>query len=239
MITSPIHASQNDPIGQMLLDYLNGRLDGRLEVKSDKVVIRPMTARKMFRLREEMNELELAALNLCRGKILDIGAGSGCHTLLLQEAGHDVEAIEISPGAVETMKRRGVKKVLHESVFSLRDSQYDTLLMLMNGIGLCETLDGLNLFLQLAKRLLLPGGQILTDSSNITVIDTGRKKNHDDTAYPGEVLFRVSYGESVSDVFGWLYVDYEKLERMALWNGYTCRKVASHENQYLACLELK
>ena len=63
---------------------------------------------------------------MATGKTLDVGAGSGCHSLVLQEKGIDVTAIDISPLSVETMKERGIKKVMEQDFFT-QEEQYDTI----------------------------------------------------------------------------------------------------------------
>ena len=114
-----------------------------------------------------MPELEVLALQQCRGSVLDVGAGAGCHALALQRRGLQVTALDISEGAVEAMQRQGVRQVLRQDIFQLKGAAYDTLLMLMNGIGIAGTLEGLERFLEHAKTLLRPGGQILLESSDI------------------------------------------------------------------------
>jgi hypothetical protein len=94
-----------------------------------------MPIETLFRSFAGMPELEQKALKLAQGRTLDVGAGAGCHSLILQEKGIDVTAIDISPLSVETMRERGVMKVLQQDFFTL-NTQFDTILLLMNGIGI-------------------------------------------------------------------------------------------------------
>ena len=121
----------------------------------------PLTT--LFRSYKSMQEIERKALDMAKGRVLDVGAGSGCHSLVLQEKGLDVTAIDISPLSVETMKERGVKNVLEQDFFTLK-GQYDTILMLMNGIGIVGTLERLPEFFKQLDKILAPGGQVLCDS---------------------------------------------------------------------------
>ena len=139
-----------DPMGRAIADYWNARssesrqarLDGRVatskdEVKNKKVdrlrVFSPMFEEDeiplatLFRKYKNMPEIEKKALDMAKGKTLDVGAGSGCHSLVLQEKGIDVTAIDISPLSVETMKDRGVKKIMEQDFFTLK-GQFDTIL---------------------------------------------------------------------------------------------------------------
>jgi SAM-dependent methyltransferase len=188
-----------------------------------------------FRTPEEMPELELIALDLCRGKILDIGAGAGSHALLLQQQKKDVTALDLSSGAVEIMKQRGVKKVLYGDINAHTGQRYDTLLLLMNGIGLTSSLEGFRKFLLHAATLLNKGGQLLFDSSDIAYLyEDGNKPAAD---YYGQVSYRYAYKGQQDNWFNWLYLDSETLKTTAATAGWSCEILFDDgEDQYLARL---
>jgi SAM-dependent methyltransferase len=168
---------------------------------------------------EEMPELEWIALQQCRGKILDIGAGAGSHALALQQLGQDVTALEISPLASEVIKARGVKKVLCEDVFRLAArKKYDTLLLMMNGIGLTGTLSGLRDFLRRSRSLLRPGGSLIFDSCDIAYL-YGRIPPPP-PGYYGELLYRYEYRRQFSDPFNWLFIDRKTLAGITAAEGW-------------------
>ena len=152
----------------MLSDFCCGDSGAFLNIWSSTLEMSTMQGTTMLRGFERMNDVEKCALAACRGRILDVGAGAGCHSLVLQSRGLDVDAIDISPGCVEVMRRRGVEKSYHRNILDLRNSRYDTVLMLMNGIGISGSLDGLNLFIQHLDTLLAPSGQLLVDSTDLT-----------------------------------------------------------------------
>ena len=77
----------------------------------------PLTT--LFKKNKNMPMIERMALDMVTGKTLDVGAGAGCHSLVLQERSIDVTAIDISPLSVETMKERGIKKVLEQDFFTM------------------------------------------------------------------------------------------------------------------------
>ena len=115
-----------------------------------------------------MPKLERHALELTKGRTLDIGCGSGCHSLYLQnEKKIDVTGIDNSAGAIKTAKKRGVKNLIESSIFDCEVTYFDTLLLLMNGPGVCGTLDKLEELLIKIKSLLSENGQILLDSSDL------------------------------------------------------------------------
>lgn len=160
-----------------------------------------------FREYEDLPELEKIALFHCRGKILDIGAGAGAHTLILQEQGQDVRAIDVSPGAVDLMKRAGVRDAAELDFFHAT-GKYDTLFCLMNGIGIIGKLENLQSFLTRAKKLLNPGGQLLVDSSDITYLYEGKIP---EDYYFGEVRFQYEFREEKGEWFDWVYIDPDTL----------------------------
>ena len=233
LITDP----QKDPLGQMLLDYHNGSRDAAVTVESQSVEMWEMAGRTMFRDYAEMDRSERLALEHCQGLVLDVGAGSGCHSLLLQENQIEVDAIDISPGCIEVMRYRGVKNATHQHVYGV-EQNYHTILMLMNGFGLCGTRDGLNLFLQFARSLLEPGGQIIGDSTDLSLQEEGDISLHrDDESYLGETVFTMHYNETISDPFDWLYIDFELLAAIAHFNNYQCEQLTQTDNgHYLARL---
>ena len=190
-----------------------------------------------FRKERQMPELEKEALQNCKGKILDIGAGSGSHALALQLKGFEVHALEISKASCEVMEERGIDHVICEDFFLYEPkSKFDTLLLLMNGIGLCASIDGLRIFLNKAKSLLNPGGTLLFDSCDIAYMYEGMGfPEH----YYGEVKCRYEYQKQLTEWFNWLYIDQETLEKVASEEGWTCKILAEDDSdQYLAQLKL-
>ncbi len=218
-----------DPLGAMLLDYWNGRKQAFVTIDSSLLEMSQMSGEIMFRRADQMGPIELKALGLCRGRILDVGAGSGCHSLYLQEQGNKVAALDISPGCIEVMEKQKVDLRVHNSLFNLEDQVYDTLLMLMNGIGICGTLDGLNLFFQYIKPLLRAGGQVIADSTDLGSFQDDTKFVSRGDRYYGEIDFVMGYKEIKGDPFEWLYVDYATLTHCAAFHGWQCDLIMEEE----------
>lgn len=232
----------NDPIGTALLDYLAGAEHAEVTVQSNLTEEDVIPAHYLFRTEADMPELEVLALEQCHGEVLDVGAGSGCHSLVLQQRGLPVTALDISAGAVEAMQRQGVKQVLHQDFFGLQGRKYDTLLMLMNGVGIAGTLEGLERLLEHAKTLLHPGGQILLESSDILYMyedEDGSVLLDLNAGYYGEVKYNMSYKDQQSGWFNWLFIDPAILEDYASRHGYTFELLWEGEaGNYLARLAL-
>jgi len=187
-----------------------------------------------------MPELEKKALHLCSGKILDIGAGSGSHSLYLQENGEDVTALDIKQGFVDVMKKRGVKNVICSDIFDYKGQGFDTLLMLMNGIGFTKNFEGLTVFLKSAKKLLNPGGQIILDSSDLMYLyeeEDGSYAINLNEEYYGEVMYQIEYNNIKGEPFQWLYIDFDNLSLYADQVGFSCEKIFENNHyNYLARL---
>ena len=233
-----------DPLGLALRDYWHhGKADARITVHSSITGEEFIPAAYLFRDATTLPGLEQIALDSCRGKVLDAGAGAGSHALLLQERGLAVTALDLSPGAVALMRERGVADAQLVDLFAFHEGGYDTLLMLMNGIGIAGTLAGLDRLLEHAKTLLAPGGQLLCDSTDILYMfqeDDGSVWIDLNGDYYGEVTYQMEYEGAAGAPFGWLFVAPEILADHAEARGYTCEIVAADDNdQYLARLTLK
>lgn len=216
-----IRDSEKDPLGAMLLAYLDGRGDAGVRVSSSRLEMSCMTGDIMCRIPD--SRMELKALDLCRGHVLDAGAGSGCHALALQERQVEVSALDLSPGCVAVMKQRGVRQTLHDNLFNLDLTPFDTLLMLMNGIGICGSIDGLNLFLQFVRPLIERGGQVIADSTDLSVFcDDEQAEISKSQRYYGETDFVMTFDDIQGEPFDWLYVDFPTLDYYATLHGLSC-----------------
>ena len=224
-------------MGRAIADYYKTQKANKLRVFSPMFEEDEIPLSTLFRKYEEMPEIERKALDMANGKTLDVGAGSGCHSLVLQEKGIDVTAIDISPLSVETMKERGVKKVIEQDFFTLK-GQYDTVLMLMNGIGIVGTLERLPRFFRQLDKILAPGGQLLCDSSDISYVfedENGMIDIPNEMDYYGEHSFRMQYKDTIGEPFNWLYIDADTLREKAERCGYAVEVVAEGEHyDYLA-----
>ncbi|WP_026898525.1 class I SAM-dependent methyltransferase [Daejeonella oryzae] len=230
--------SVKDIFGKSLSDYFLNHTPVKLYLHNSYGSPEEMPVDIFFRDKNEMPDLEHYALAECKGKVLDIGAGVGSHALILQENGIEVTALEISEMACKIMKLRGVKRILNQSIYSFKTEKFDTLLMLMNGIGLTGTIAGLKDFLHSAKQLLNPAGQLLFDSSDISYLylDDEIPKNH----YFGEISYQYEYMNQKGPWFNWLYIDYPLLNEIASKEGWNTELIyEDDQDQYLVRLTLK
>ncbi|MEI6085200.1 MAG: class I SAM-dependent methyltransferase [Verrucomicrobiota bacterium] len=160
----------------------------------------------------EFDPLESMALDLCRGKILDVGAAAGRHSIELRRRGLRVCALDILSEAAQILSDRGVTAPIVGDILHWSGDQFDTVLMLMNGIGLVGTPEKLDEFLCHAPNLLTHGGQIICDSIDVSVSQTPthvayRENNLRKGLYPGQQCFSISYAGQQGEIFPWLHLD--------------------------------
>ncbi|MEN2490146.1 methyltransferase domain-containing protein [Flavobacterium sp. B11] len=203
-----------------------------------------MSVEYLFRTYNEMPKIEQKALQLAKGKILDVGCGAGSHALSLQnERNLEVTAIDISEKAIETCHLRGIKSAKVENILNFEGAKFDTILLLMNGTGIFGKLKNCNSYLTKLKSLLNPGGQILIDSSDIIYMfdedEDGGKWIPSENDYYGELIFNISYKGEKEESFDWLYLDYNTLQNAAIANGLNCELILEGEHyDYLARLSI-
>jgi len=235
---------ETDPLGVACRDYLAGDKKAQIIVQSDMVEDDVLPVEYLFRSFNQMPELEKMALTLSTGKILDVGAGAGTHALYLQQSDKEVYANEISAEACNVMQQRGVKHILQHDFYTLpEDVKFDTILMLMNGIGIAQETANLSTFFAKVKLLLAPKGCLLVDSSDIRYLfedEDGSLLINLNGDYYGEISYRMRYKNIQGKPFKWLFIDEELLKYYAEQNGFKMEKVADgHHYDYLSKLTLK
>jgi len=230
-----------DILGKALIDYQQGNYSEDIVTYSsfdeEDVIRLPY----LFRKFKEMPAIEQKALALCNGSVLDIGCGAGSHSLYLQQKGIDVYSLDISEGAIACCEARGIEKTICTDISAFSENTYDTLLLLMNGIGLARTLSNLPDFLQHLISLLKPNGQIILDSSDLIYMfdkdDDGGYLIPATASYYGEVNFTMQYKKQKGEPFSWLFVDFNTLSDVAQQLNFSCELICAGEHyDYLARL---
>lgn len=214
-----------DLYGRALQDYFNGDHTATMIMHRDDGQKVELPSKVFFQEPTEFSKVEQLALDLCFGKILDIGAGTGSHSLVLQNRGLEVYAIDISPEVVEIMRKRGVKKAECDDIFKFLGGRFDTLLMLRHGIGMVGTITGLKIFLDHAHSLINPQGLLIFDSLDVRCTqDTGnlayQESNKLKNRYIGEIHLQWEYKGQMGEPWTWLQVDPETLSDEASKTGW-------------------
>ena len=240
-----------DLFGKAILDFQTNNSPEDLVTETNISEADYMSVAYLFRNYNYMPKLEKEAMQLSKGKILDVGCGGGSHSLFLQEKGFDVTAIDISANVIKACKLRGVQNARVQNLLEvstdtseseLAKQKFDTILLLMNGTGIFGTLSKTSNHLQKLKSLLNPNGQILIDSSDIIYMyDENENGSFSVPAdqYYGELIFTISYKGETDKPFPWLYLDYNTLQNAAYANGLQCELILEGEHfDYLARLTL-
>tara|TARA_R110002012_G_scaffold117687_1_gene265742 strand:+ start:586 stop:1281 length:696 start_codon:yes stop_codon:yes gene_type:complete len=226
-----------DIFGKALLDFYNGNYTEDLVTSTQISDDDDLPLPYLFRSFKDMPILEQKALELAKGHILDIGCGSGLHSLYLQEKGLNVKAIDQSKGAIEVSKKRGVKNAEHKALLD-ETGIYDTVLLLMNGTGIFQTLNDVPQYLKHLKSLLKENGQILIDSSDIKYMyedEDGGFWIDTNANYYGELDYFLSYKGEKETPMKWLYLDFNTLLTSCASVGLTCEMIHEGEHfDYLA-----
>jgi SAM-dependent methyltransferase len=231
-----------EPFGRALLAYLDGDSDAKLILRRDDGNEAAVPVAVFFRDESRFTEIERAAMQLCEGRVLDIGAGAGSHSAALQRKGHPVTALDISPEAVAVAGRRGVTVALCSDVLAFEGGPFDTLLMMGHGIGMVETIEGLKRFLVRARSFTAVNGQLLVDSLDVRVTeDSGnlayQEANRNAGRYIGEIRIQCEFQGEKGPYYGWLQVDAETLREHSESAGWRCDLVQREKNgDYLARL---
>lgn len=238
MNTTTIDPSR-DPMGSAISDYYKNGRAAHLRVLSSMFEEDEMPIAHLFRSEQEMPQLEKRALTLVRGRVLDVGAGAGCHALALQQNGFEVKAIDVSPLSCDVMKARGIEDVECVNLFNSElQGKFDTILLLMNGTGIAGKLSRLPLLLNRLKELMAEGAQILIDSSDLKYIYENEDGSMDIDLggnYYGEVDYQMVYKNVKGDSFDWLYVDSTLLTASCEQCGLKCEIIKEGEHyDYLA-----
>jgi SAM-dependent methyltransferase len=234
-----VEVEPHAPHARALADFHAGARDTVIRLRSSLGEDDEIPVSIFFRGPEEFFPFETYALDLCRGRVADLGAGTGVHALVLQDRGFDVTAVERLDEGARIMRERGVARIVHGDMFAPGLGTFDTVIMLMNGIGPVGTLAGLDRFLGEAGRLLEPGGQLLVDSGEARpAAEADPESWPPPTAdrYPGEAWIRLGFGELQGGPFRELYVDAGTLARRARRAGWRCSIVHQEEGGYLARL---
>lgn len=229
-----------DPMGAAIYDFHKNGTADVLRVFSSQFEEDEIPVADLFREYDDMPELERIALDEASGEILDVGAGSGCHSVALMKMGKSAVAIDISPLSVKVMKERGVDALqvnLYDESF---DRKFDTVLMLMNGTGIIGNLDNMPVFFERMKQLLKPGGSILIDSSDLRYLfeeEDGSLMIDLADDYYGQLDYQMQYKDVHGEPFDWLYVDFDTLAFYAEESGFDAELLAEGEHyDYLAKL---
>lgn len=229
-----------NPFSRALTDFHAGRSDATFTIRRDDGFEQEVPAASFFDP-ENFPALESRAMDACRGRILDIGSAAGRHSLELLRRGLEVTSLDILPEMEGIMRDRGLTDVVIADVMNFSGRQFDTLLLLMNGIGMAGTPEGLERFLRHAHELILPGGRIVGDSIDVAVTDhpvhaAYRDANAASGRSPGQQAFVIQGGGEAPVGFDWLHIDFTSLARLGDETGWKATLLEKGDHGHYLCM---
>jgi SAM-dependent methyltransferase len=227
---------EDDALGRLMLDHLDGDAAQPLLERDDGDVGPALGPEWLFAERSQWPEAEQMAFEFVRGRVLDIGAGAGRHSLEAQRGGLDVVAIDISPGSVEVCRRRGVRdaRLLPLEAIDAGLGMFDTALLLCGNFGLAGDPEGTKTLLRTLHEITSADGRIVLDT-----VDPYLENDDADLAYlernraagrmPGQVRIRIRYREQATPWFDLLLVSQAELEELVAETGWRIAWAANGE----------
>ena len=181
-------------------------------------------------------EAERAVFRYARGRVLDVGAGAGRHSLEAQRRGLEVVAIDVSPGAVEVCRRRAVHDARLLALEDVDDELgvFDTVLMMCGNFGLVGSADQAGSTLARLHTITTVGGRIILDSvdPHVDCSDAElayQERNRANGRMPGQVTIRIRYGDRVTPWYGLLNVSADELEGLVDGTGWQVAQLVDTE----------
>ena len=229
-----------EPFGLALKEFYEGNEQAKVIFLRDDGLRDEYFVSQCFRTERDFSTIEKKAIDLCFGRVLDIGAGVGPHSLVLQKRGLDVWALDISSHACDIMKKRGVKNVICSDFYDLNQKNFHTILLMGRAIGFVENISGLKKFLGFCKVLLNPNGQILLDSLDVRYTDDPdhlayQERSRQLGRYIGVIGLQMEYKGILGEKFRLLHVDSQTLKKCAREIGWSFELIVQEETgNYLA-----
>ncbi len=233
-LSFPRRTRPHEPLARALLDHFELGHAVEFWAHRGRSFSYSIGSQEFFALSGPQQAIDQRALREARGRVLDVGAGAGRHALELQDGGCDVLAIDVSATCVDIMRRRGVRQAEVQDIHSALQGPFDTILFLMQSIGIAGSFAGLEVLLGRLAEILAPGGQILLDSSELSLVE------EDEPVLDGGIEVHFEYRNLRGRRFPWLYIDESDMLELCRARGWHCEILERVEDtgEYLARLQL-
>jgi SAM-dependent methyltransferase len=229
-------SKDEDAFGHLLLDRLAGEAGQMILERDDGHAGPALPAEVFFAEADAWPDEERRVFEPIRGRVLDVGCGAGRHSLEAQRRGLEVVAIDVSPGAVEVSRRRGVHDVrlLPLAAVDSGLGAFDTVLMMCGNVGLVGTASEAARVLRELHGITTPDAAIVLDSVDPHVANDAadlayQARSHARGRLPGQVTIRPRYRAWVTPWFDLLNVSASELERLLGRTGWRLAEVVEAE----------
>lgn len=228
-----------NPFARALSDFHSGNHNAAFTIRRDDGFQQQVSAATFFNV-AYYPRVEMLAMGECRGSVIDIGSAAGRHSLELLRRGFKVTSLDMLPEMRPIMEDRGLTDVVIDDIMQFEGRRHDTLLMLMNGIGMAGSIEGLERFLRRAHDLVVPGGQILADSIDVSVTKhpqhvAYREKNLASGRPVGQQTFIMDHKSEDSVQFDWLHIDFRSLAQTCDLTGWHAELLDSEDDGHYLC----
>jgi SAM-dependent methyltransferase len=183
-------------------------------------------------------------MRFARGRVLDVGAGAGRVALHLQERGQEVVAVDLSPGAVEVCRRRGVKDVRELSIDDVDESlgSFDTIVMYGNNFGLFASAAKAKRLLRRFHRLTSDRGRIVAETRDVRKTEDPahlryQRQNRKRGRLPGQIRIRVRHRDKTTPWFDYVMVGPDELRKLLEGTGWQLSRTIDSDDTYIAVIE--
>lgn len=234
-----------DAFGLLLADHLAGEACFEFIERDDGYLMATDNLPAYFAPYTEWPPRMQQAMEFVRGRVLDVGVGAGRFALYLQERGHEVVGIDVSPGALEICRKRGVKNVKQVPFHSVDASlgTFDTVLMMGNNFGLFANPRRAKWMLRRLKKLTSQDARIVAESLDIYGTDKPEHLGYHDRnrqrgRMAGEIRLRVRYRQLVGDWFDYLMVSQAEMQDVVEGTGWGVAEfIGRTGGQYIGVME--
>jgi cyclopropane fatty-acyl-phospholipid synthase-like methyltransferase len=220
--------ADRDAFGHMLLDHLNGQQAVEIIEREDGFIFASMECKRYFSEYQDWEHVEQEAMRwLVPGRLLDLGCGAGRVALYLQDHGHEVVGIDVSPLAIDVCRRRGLKdaRLLSITQVGRELGVFDTILMMGNNWGLMANRKRARWLLRRFYAMTSPGARIIAASNDIYQTESSyhlayHAYNRERGRMAGQIRMRVRYLVYRSDRSDYLMVSRDEMQSILEGTGW-------------------
>jgi SAM-dependent methyltransferase len=215
-----------DAQGHALYDFLREKGGYEIIERDDGYIEHSGGPQHYFLEYDHWSDHEKEAITYVRGSVLDIGCGAGRHSRYLQEKGHDVLGIDVSPFALKVCEQRGLK-VQGLSITEITPSLgiFDTIIMFGNNFGLFGSFKRARWLLRRFKRITSEQGRIIAETRDPYNTDvpehfTYHEFNRIRGRMGGQLRLRVRYKRYATPWFDYLMVSEQEMKSIVDGTGW-------------------